>query len=87
MFIDHKVSFPEILYDFLTIDQYDTGSKAHIASFLTILKAQMLSYYSSVSCKSRMSLVCNMKVKEAEYESKVIGGSKWNEYNVIEWQE
>ena len=51
MSIDHKVSFPEILYDFLTIYQYDTGSEAHIAYFQQILKAQMLSYNSSVSVK------------------------------------
>ena len=47
----------------------------------------MLSYNSSVSCKSGMNLVCKIKVKEAEYESKVIGRSKWNKYSVIEWQE
>ena len=76
MSIDHKVFCPEILYDFLNIYQYDTGSQAHIAYFLKFLKAQMLSYNSSVSCKIGMSLVCKMKVKEAEYESKVIGGSK-----------
>ena len=72
MSIDNKVFFPDILYDFLTIYQYDTGSKAQIAYFLKILKAQMLSYNSSLSCKSEMSLMCKMKVKAAEYESKVI---------------
>ena len=71
----------------MTIYQYDTGSKAHIAYFQKVLKAQMLSYNSSVSCKSGLSLVCKMKVKDADYESKVIGESKWNEYNVIERQE
>ena len=76
MSIDHKVSFPEILYDFLTIYQYDTGSNGHIAYFQKVVKAQMLSYTSSVSCQSGLSLVCKMKVKEAEYDSKVIGGSK-----------
>ena len=74
MSIDHKVSFAEILYYLLTIYHNDTGSKAHIAYFLKILKAQMLSYNSS--CKGGMSLVCIMKVKEAEYENKVIGKSK-----------
>ena len=58
MSMDYKVFFPEIIYDFLTIYQYDTGSKAHIAYFLKFFKAQMLSYNSSVSCKSGMSLVC-----------------------------
>ena len=72
MSIDYKVFFPDILYDFLTIYQYDTGSKAHIAYFLKNLKAQMLSYNSSVSCKTEMSLMCKMKVNETEYESKVI---------------
>ena len=43
--------------ELLTIYQYDTGSKAHIAYFLKILKAQMFSYNLSVSCKSGMSLV------------------------------
>ena len=42
MSIDNKVFFPDILYDFLTIYQFDTGSKAHIAYFLKILQAQML---------------------------------------------
>ena len=40
-----------------------------------------------MSCKSGMSLVCNMKEKEAKYFSKVIGGSEQNEYNVIEEKE
>ena len=57
MAIDHKVSFPEILYIFLTPHQYDTSSKEHNAYFLKILKAQMLSYSSSVSCKSGLSNV------------------------------
>ena len=51
MSIDHKVSFSEILYDLLTMYQYDTGSKAHIAYYQKNLKAQMLSYNSSVSVK------------------------------------
>ena len=84
MSIDHKVSFPKILYNFLTIYHNDTGSKAHIAYFLKFVKAQMLSYNSS--CKGGMSLVCIIKVKVSEYKSKVIGKSKWNKYNVIEWQ-
>ena len=47
----------------------------------------MLSYNSSVSCKSEMSLVCKMKEKDVVYESKVIGGPERNEYNVIEKEE
>ena len=58
---DHKVFFPEILYDFLTIYQYDTGPKGHIAYLLKQLIAEMLSFNSSVSFKSGMSLVCKIK--------------------------
>ena len=72
MSIDHKVSFPEILYDFLTIYQYDTGSKAHIAYFQKNFKSSNAQIQLECDCKSGLSLVCKMKVKVAEYESKVI---------------
>ena len=52
MSIDHKIKFPEILYDFLTIYQYDTGRKAHIAYLLKLLIAEVQSYNSSVSLKN-----------------------------------
>ena len=83
MSIDHKVPFPEILYDFLTIYQYNTGRKAHIAYLLKLLIAEVLSYNSTVSFKSLISLVCKMNEKEVDYESKVIGSSHRNEYNII----
>ena len=67
MSIDHKVPFPEILYYFLTIYQYDTGSKAHIDYLLKHLITEVIRYNSSVSFKSGMSLVCKMNKKEAEY--------------------
>ena len=47
----------------------------------------MHSYKSSVSCKSKIILVCKMKENEAEYESRVIRKSERNKYNVIEKQE
>ena len=83
MSIDHKVIFPGILYDFLTIYQYDTGRKAHIAYLLKLLIAELLSYNSSVSFKNGISLVCKMKEKETDYQSKVISGSHRNDYNII----
>ena len=68
----------------MTIYQYDTGSIAHIAYFQKPLRTQVLSYNSSVSCKSGMSLLCYIIKKEAEYESiVVIGRSEQYEYNVI----
>ena len=84
--IDHKSLF-WILYDILTIYQYVTGSKAHIAYFLKPLRAPVLSYNSSVSCKSEISLECEMIEKEAEYKSRVIKGSEQYEYYVKEGQE
>ena len=51
MSIDHKVIFPEILNDCLTIYQYDTGRKAHIVYLLKLLIAEVLSYNSSVFLK------------------------------------
>ena len=83
MSIDHKVIFPGILYDFLTIYQYDTGRKAHIAYLLKLLIAELLSYNSSVSFKNGISLVCKMKEKETDYQSKVISGSHRNVYNIL----
>ena len=47
----------------------------------------MLSYNSSVSCKSCMSLVFKIKHNEKEYESRVVTGSERHKYNVIEKQE
>ena len=83
----HQVPLPEILYDISTIYQYDRCSKAHIAYFLKPLRAPVLSYNSSVSCKSEMSLVCEMIEKEAEYKSRVIKGWERNENNVKTGQE
>ena len=54
-----------------------------IANFLKPLRAQVLSYNSSVSCNSEMSLVCKFKKKTAEYESRVINGLEHYESNVI----
>ena len=82
MFVDHKVFFPEILYDILTIYQYDTGSTANIAYFLNPLRAPVLSYNWSVSSKSEISFVCEMIEKAAEYKSRIIKGSERHEYNV-----
>ena len=83
MSIDHKIIFPEILYGFLTIYQYDTDRKAHIAYLLKLLIAEVLSYNSSVSFKNGISLVCKMKEKETDYKSKIIRGSHRNSYNII----
>ena len=83
MSIDHKVIFPEILYDCMTIYQYDTGRKTHIAYLLKLLIAEVLSYNSSVSFKNKISLLLKMKEKEADYKSKVIRESHRHEYNII----
>ena len=49
MAIDNKVCLFEILYEFLTIYQYDTISKALINYSLKSLRAPVLSYNSTVS--------------------------------------
>ena len=80
MFIDHKFIFPEIFDDCLTIYQYYTRRKAHIAYLLKLLIAEMLSYNSIVCFKNGISLVVKMKEKETNYEIKVIRRSHQNEY-------